>query len=285
MVSEEFTKTSLKIEEIINLQQYPIADLSQKKSLDLIDSCRQQLQQRGCCILKNFLTTEALFEAQQESLSLESQAYYATRKTNIFKTDDDPTLAPEHPARLFMERTNAFVPQTKFPSRSLFLTLYHAAIFQKFIAACLATEVIYEYDDPLAGLVLNILQQGAQHPWHYDRNDFSIVLMIQAASEGGIFEYTPNIRTPSSENLELVSQVLHGCYQGVEKNQLQPGDLQIFQGKLSLHRVTKVAGDRQRCTAIFSYTKKSNIIGKVKDSEVLFGGATLEHHQASRNST
>ena len=283
MVNKQFTKAALTIEEIINFQQYPIADLSQKKSLDLIENCRQQLEQRGCCILKNFLTSKAIFSAQEESSLLAPQAYYATRKTNIFRTDDDPTLPPEHPARYFMERTNAFVPQTKFQPQSLFTTLYHAAIFQKFIAACLSTEVIYEYDDPLAGLVLNILQEGTQHPWHYDTNDFTIVLMIQAAREGGIFEFAPNIRTPSSENFELVSKVLHGYDEVVEKSDLQPGDLQIFQGKLSLHRVTKVAGNRQRHTAIFSYTQKNKIIGKVKGTQLLFGQVTSEHYQANKH--
>ncbi len=282
MVSKEFRKTSLKIEEIINFKQYAITDLSQKKVLDLIDNCRQELQQKGCCVFRNFLTNEALLSAQEESLLLKDKAYYATRKTNIFKTDDDPTLAPDHPARFFMERTNAFVPKNKFQPQSLFLTLYQAAIFQNFLAACLATEVIYEYEDPLGGLVLNVLQQGAQHPWHYDQNDFSIVLMIQAATQGGILEYAPNIRTPSNENFELVRKVLNEDYQEVQKSNLQPGDLQIFQGKLSLHRVTKVAGDRQRYTAIFSYSKNKNIIGKVKDSQLLFGQVTSEHYKAKR---
>ena len=281
MFSKELTKTSLEIEEIINFHQYPIIELSQQKSIDFINHCRQQLQQRGCCVLKKFLTSKALVLAQEESLSLRDEAYYATRKTNIFKTDDDPTLPPDHPARYFMERTNAFVPKNKFQPQSLFLTLYQAEIFQHFIAACLQTEVIYEYTDPLGGLVLNILQQGAQHPWHYDQNDFSIVLMVQAAKEGGIFEYAPNIRTPSNENLESVSKVLHEHYEGVESNNLEPGDLQIFQGKLSLHRVTKVLGEQQRYTAIFSYTQKNNVIGKVLDSKLLFGEATLEHHQAN----
>jgi hypothetical protein len=270
MVSKQLTKVPLKIEHIINFHQYPIANPYIKQYADLIANCRQQLQQQGCCVLKNFLTNKAISLAQQESLSLENKAYYATRKTNIFKTDDDPTLPPEHPARFFMERTNAFVPKNEFYPQSLFLTLYSATIFRNFIAACL-DEIIYEYSDPLAGLVLNILRPGTQHPWHYDRNDFSIVLMIQAATEGGKFEYVSNIRTPSNENFELVSKVLHGDREKVQQQNLQPGDLQIFQGKLSLHRVTKVAGNQKRHTAIFSYTKKQNVIEKVKDNELLFG--------------
>lgn len=276
MASKQPIETPLKIEEIINFQQYPIADRTQPKYLNLIAHCRRQLQERGCCVLKNFLTNDALFFARQESLSLQNEAYYATRKTNILKTDDDPTLPVGHPARFFMERSNAFVPKNKFQPQSLFLTIYHEVVFQNFIAACLGTEVIHEYDDPLAGLVLNILQEGAQHPWHYDDNDFSIVLMVQPSREGGIFEYAPHIRTPSDENFESVSKVLHGHYEDVQKNSLQPGDLQIFQGKLSLHRVTKVVGKLQRYTVIFSYNKQRTSMGKEKENELLFGRAALE---------
>ena len=279
MVSNKVTNATLKIEEIINFSDYPITDLSQNKSINLINNCRQQLQQKGCCVLENFLTPQALFNAQEESIKLAPAAYYATRRTNAFKTDDDPSLPPDHPVRFFMERTNAFVPQNRFEADSLFLTLYHANIFQEFIAACLGTKVIYEYDDPLAGMVLNILPSGCQHPWHYDENDFSIVLMIQPALDGGIFEYARNIRTPKDENFALVKKVLHEDYEDIQKVNLQPGDLQIFYGKLSLHRVTKTIGDRQRHTAIFSYTKKNNVIGKITDTKLLFGQTTSEHEE------
>ncbi|MCJ8279470.1 MAG: hypothetical protein MJK14_05930, partial [Rivularia sp. ALOHA_DT_140] len=60
MVSKQLAKQQLKIEEIINLQQYPILDLSQPKSLNLISHCRQQLQHKGCCVLKKFLTGKAI---------------------------------------------------------------------------------------------------------------------------------------------------------------------------------------------------------------------------------
>ena len=279
MISNKVTFPPLKIEEIINFSDYPITNLSEKKSIDLINNCRQQLQEKGCCILSNFLTTQGLFNAQEESKSLAPAAYYAKRHTNAFKTDDDPSLPLDHPVRFFMERTNAFVPQNKFTPDSLFLNLYHAKIFQEFIAACLDTKVIYEYDDPLAGMVLNILPSGCQHPWHYDENDFSIVLMIQPALDGGIFEYAHNIRTPNDENFPLVSKVLRETYQGTKKVNLQPGDLQIFYGKSSLHRVTKTIGDRQRHTAIFSYTRKNHVIGKITDTKLLFGHTTVDHEE------
>lgn len=279
MVSNKFTIAPLQIEEIVNFSDYPITDLSQKKSIDLINDCRQQLKHKGYCILENFLTPQGLFNAKEESKKLAPEAYYATRRTNAFKTDDDPSLPLDHPVRFFMERTNAFVPQNRFKSDSLFLSLYHASIFQQFIAACLETKVIYEYDDPLAGMVLNILPPGCQHPWHYDENDFSIVLMVQPASNGGVFECARNIKTSTNENFRLVSKVLHEEHEDIQKVNLRPGDLQIFYGKFSLHRVTKTIGDRERHTAIFSYTKKNNVIGKITDTKLLFGQTTSDHEQ------
>ena len=103
--------------------------------------------------------------------------------------------------------------------------------------------------------------------------------MVQAASDGGIFEYARNIRTPTNENFALVSKILHEDYEDIQKVDLRPGDLQIFHGKSSLHRVTKTMGDRERHTAIFSYTKTNNVIGKIKDTQLLFGQTTSEHEQ------
>ncbi|MGD1875232.1 MAG: hypothetical protein ACFB02_19535 [Mastigocoleus sp.] len=273
--SKQIIKTKLEIEDIINFELYPLSFLH--KYPELIEYCHYQFKTSRCCVFKNFLTSKALEILQQESELLAPQAYYAKRYTNAFKTEDDPSLPLDHPIRFFMERTNAFVSTNHFDSNSLFKTLYHEPIFKKFLAACLDKEIIYEYEDPLAGLVLNILGNDAQHPWHYDQNDFSIVLMIQTAKSGGIFEFADNIRTPENENYHLVNQVLHGKYKKLQSINLQPGDLQIFKGKNSLHRVTKVSGETNRYTAIFSYTSEQEVIGKARDRELLFGEVKSEN--------
>ncbi|MEM7555603.1 MAG: hypothetical protein AAF378_16185 [Cyanobacteria bacterium P01_A01_bin.84] len=279
MISKEINKQIIKpllsIKDIINFQLYPISYPQEYQ--ELIKYCHNQFKTYGYCVFKNFLTPQALEILQQESELLAPHAYYAQRRTNPFKTEDDPSLPLDHPIRFFMDRTNAFVPTNRFETNSLFKILYHEPIFQQFLAACLEEKIIYEYDDPLAGLVLNILSNDAQHPWHYDENDFSIVLMIQPALIGGVFECVDSVRTPENENYQLVKKILHGEYEKVQSINLQPGDLQIFRGKNSLHRVTKVSGDTQRYTAIFSYTTKQRVIGTVKDTKLLFGEVTSEH--------
>ncbi len=275
-VSIKSTKPQLRIEDIINFQLYPINCF--QESQEFINYCRNQLTKYGFCVLKDFLSSNALEILQQESQLLAPHAYYAKRRCNAFKTDDDPSLPVDHPVRFFMDRTNAFVPTNIFDPDSLFKKIYHEPIFKQFLAACLEKKYIYEYEDPLAGLVLNILGDDAQHPWHYDQNDFSIVLMIQPAKSGGIFEYVKNVRTPENENYDLVKKILHGECEQVKSLNLQPGDLQIFLGKNSLHRVTKVFGDTQRHTVVFAYTSKQQVIGKATDSKLLFGQVTSQHY-------
>ncbi|WP_088239784.1 HalD/BesD family halogenase [Calothrix rhizosoleniae] len=274
-VSIKHTNPLLTVEDMINFQLYPIN--SSQDSQELINDCRHQLTKDGFCVLKNFLSSNALEILQQESQLLAPHAYYAKRRCNAFKTDDDPSLPLDHPVRFFMDRTNAFVPTNIFAPDSLFKKIYNEPIFKNFLAACLKEKNIYEYDDPLAGLVLNILGDDTQHPWHYDQNDFSIVLMIQPAKSGGVFEYVKDVRTPENENYELVKEILHGECKEVTSLNLQPGDLQIFMGKNSLHRVTKVSGDTQRYTAIFAYTINEKVIGKAKDSQLLFGKVTSKY--------
>ena len=62
----------------------------------------------------------------------------------------------------------------------------------------------------------------------------SITLAIQSADEGGLFEYAPNIRQ-DGENFEAVKAVLGGVSDQVKSLALEPGDLQLFKGRYSLH--------------------------------------------------
>jgi hypothetical protein len=50
---------------------------------------------------------------------------------------------------------------------------------------------------------------------------------------------------------------------------LQPGDLQIFKGRYSLHRVTPLAGSRARYVAIFSYVEEPDMVGSPERSAQL----------------
>jgi hypothetical protein len=58
---------------------------------------------------------------------------------------------------------------------------------------------------------------------------------------------------------------------------LRPGDLQLFQGRYSLHRVSVVEGDTARHSAIFAYSQSPGVIGSVARTRQLFGRVLPEH--------
>lgn len=261
-------------DQAINPTAYPIQNLAAPASNLLIQQCRDQLAKQGYCILRDFITPAALIAIQAECVTLAPVAHYTTRYTNPYKTPDDPTLPPGHPMRSFALRTNAFIAQTQFEPDSLLLKLYHSDRFKQWIAACFNLAVVYEYADPLGGLVLNLLRPAAEHPWHFDENDFSVILLVQPAEQGGQFQVVPHIRSAEAENFDQVAQVLKGTSPRVQQIDLAPGDLCLFYGKHSLHRVTQVLGQAERQTVIFSYTQQPGVSGRVENNLQIFSSGS-----------
>ena len=105
---------------------------------------------------------------------------------------------------------------------------------------------------------------------HFDTNNYTVTLAIQNAESGGDFEYSPHLRTPTDENYAGVEAVLDG--DGLIRTlRLEPGDLQIFKVRYSLHRVTPLAGSRARYVAIFSYVEEPGMVGSPERTRQLYG--------------
>ena len=108
-------------------------------------------------------------------------------------------------------------------------------------------------------------------------------MLVDAADEGGLFEYVPAIRSATTEGFEAIQSVLEGGREGIRTLDLEPGDLQIFRGRHSLHRVTRVAPHSgPRHAAIFAYTEQDGVIGRVERTQQLFGRVLPEHLAAEQ---
>lgn len=151
-------------------------------------------------------------------------------------------------------------------------------MFQRFIADCFGLPELHELADPLSGLTLNVIAPGRAHPWHFDTNSYTVSMLTQAASDGGTFEYCPNIRSADAENFSAVRGVLSGeSTHPVQRLGLRPGDLQLFKGRFALHRVTRVEGKIARHSAIFAYSERPGVIGSPERTRQLFGRVLPEH--------
>ena len=95
---------------------------------------------------------------------------------------------------------------------------------------------------------------------------------------GGIFEYAPGIRAPGNENYDAVRAVLDGESDLVKSLGLQVGDLQIFKGRYSMHRVAPLRGERH--TVIFGYSRQPGFIGSVESTRRVYGRVMQAHIDA-----
>ncbi len=189
-------------------------------------------------------------------------------------------MPDRHPGNVFIERSSGFTPGDAFPEHSPIEALYRWQPLLDFLAAALEVPELHCYSDPLACLTINVLDPGQQFSWHYDNNDFAVTVLLDAADEGGLFRYVPNIRSRSDENAAAAADVMLGDDAPVTTLDLHPGDLQIFRGRYSLHEVTRVGpNSRPRHAAVFAYTLEDGLIGGLVRTRQLFGRTLPVHHE------
>jgi len=256
-------------ENLINLDTYPIHQAGPKRD-QLVKTVQTQLAEDGCAVLKSFLTPDGIRLLRDEADSVAPFAHSSFGKTNAYFTADDPSLPADHPCRRFFDRSNAFVPADHFKITGALRSIHDFPAFDPFIKACLHQHDVYRYADPLADVIVNVAYAGDGFPWHFDTNNFTITLAIQSADEGGLFEYAPNIRQ-NGENFEAVKAVLEGVSDRVKLLALEPGDLQLFKGRYSLHRVSPLKGPTPRYVAILSYVEQPDMVGTPERVKQLYG--------------
>ena len=159
------------------------------------------------------------------------------------------------------------------------LILYESDHLLNFVSDCLNVSPIFKWDDPLARCTYSIMNKNHYFPWHFDGNDFTLSLLIQKAEKGGLFEYAPDLRSKDNENFEEVTKVLKGDRKRVKSLDLKPGDLQIFKGRFSMHRVTKIEGKTSRYIALPCYVKDPLKINKPEHSKQVYGKALPIHFE------
>ena len=253
------------ITDLIDVDRYPLDDAG------LIKRTNAQLNHDGCAVLKGFVRAEVMDALVAEASASAVHGHRNFNRTNAYFTKDDPSLPDSHPLRRFYDRSNSFVPADNFGADSLLRRIYELPAFTGFIQRALGEENFYRYADPLADVIVNTAEEGGGFPWHFDTNNYTVTLAIQNSDEGGAFEYAPGLRTPIDENYAGVEAVLDGVSDQVKTLDLQPGDLQIFKGRYSLHRVTPLKGDRLRLVAIFSFVEYPDMVATPERCRQLYG--------------
>ena len=261
-----------RLKTIVDLDQYPIHNLNLPIIKKLIERCKEELEENSCSTISNFILPQSLEIMRSELEKQLDEVYMSKESINPYLyAKDDPSLPNDHPKRNFMNRYNGYLNSDCFSKNSEMKYLYETEELLKFISACLGVSPIYRWADPLACHAYNVMKSEGVLPWHFDSCEFTLSLMIQKPEKGGVFEYCPNIREPGNENFEEVKKVLDGDRLRVRRLKLEPGDLQIFKGRHSLHRVTKVEGKKSRYMCIPAYVLDPLRVNTPEHSKAIYG--------------
>ena len=272
-----------RLEKIIDLKKYPIQDLSSPIIRNLIKKCKSDLDKFSCTTIPNFILQNSIKIMNDELEKQLDEVYMSKKSINAYLySKDDVSLSKDHPKRIFMDRDNGYLNSNVFKKNSEMKFLYEQEELLNFISACLGVSPIYRWADPLACHAYNVMKPEGVLPWHFDSCEFTLSFMIQKPEKGGIFEYCPNIREPGNENLKGVKKVLNGDRSNVRQLNLDPGDLQIFKGRFTLHRVTKIEGNSSRYMCIPAYVLDPWRVNTPEHSKAIYGKLLPIHYERNK---
>lgn len=271
------------LDAIIDLDSYPIHRLGSPARSELLADTRAQMDAVGCCRISDFVRQEAIDDMLAEAVRLHPTTFWAEQASNPYASPPDPELPDDHPRNTFQERMSGFINADVLPADSLLNQLYASNVFTHFVWEALGTlQPIYQWADPLGRNPYGVMETGHYFPWHFDGNEFTVSILVQAAQGGGVFEYVPDIRRPSNENFEHVQHILEGGREGIHELDLRPGDLQLFKGRFSLHRVTRIVGPTTRYIALPTYVHDPWRMNRPHHSITYYGRATQLHYERER---
>lgn len=275
------------LSDVVDLDRYPIHEPRSSAWDEMLDTCHAQLADDGCLVLDGFLRPDALRIAAQEIRALAAHAPIRRHASTVYaRRESEASLPADDPRVRQLTWHAGHVTRDMIPPYAIAHRIYASASFKAFIAACTHRSRVFEYADPLAGLVATVLPPNGTYPWHYDTNEFVATIMTSKPDGGGVFEYCSNLRCPGDENLSGLAGVLSGRHpEMIRSVQLEPGDLQLFLGRYSLHQVTRTTGANDRHVMVFSYADRPGVIGPVDRTRAVYGRVTEAHLVADATAT
>jgi hypothetical protein len=256
----------MSLQQIINIDAYPVLDQTFR------DQSKMTLDQTGVLILPSFLRPNAISSIYKEGQDGRDRAYFCKQKHNVYLIEPDTSLPPDHPRNREVLSSKGCICDDIIAVDSPLRQLYDSEEFINFLCVVLSEQALYKYADTLSSINLHYADPGQELGWHFDNSSFAITLMIEAPEQGGSFEYVRWARNfeKGDPNYRGVESVLDG-HASVQTLNMQPGDLVLFRGRDSLHRVAPVKGLRTRMLVVLAYNKERGIALSESARQTFFG--------------
>lgn len=256
----------------INFDRYPLED--PQALAGIVATCKAALDRDQYCSLPDFLTRDAILSSAAQVQTLKSQANPANSKRNChLQQRGDSSLPADHPRNIMNPAKYRMLAADLLPEGTHLKTLYYWEAFQHMVAGIVGAQRLYPNEDPLQPINVICYGEGDQSAWHFDStNAFTMTLMLQKAEKGGDFEMAPNTRQDAqNEDIDYMREVLTGPSDRVKFVGREEGELTIFRGCNSLHRVSPVEGPRDRLMAVFVYETKPGVTGDPEVNMTVYG--------------
>lgn len=248
------TKGFNTIPEIIDLDRYPLHQPESATADALLRQGRATLKHDALFSLSGFVRPEA---ASFMAAEIEARVPLACRieADRISYYGDGNNWPAGHPRTVTHLSRYHQVLNHQIPNNSPLRRLYCWEPLREFLRQLMGYETFYRSECPHLALSAKIAGDGDTDGWHFDGNDVVFSVVLKEPEQGGLFEYVPNIRTGKDENYDAVAAVFDGNRDGMRCARLSVGDLNVFQGDHTLHRVSPVKGARKRVVGLFCYDR------------------------------
>ena len=242
------------IEKIVDLESHPL------KEMPFRNACKRILDDKGVLVLKNFLYDSVIADICAEGEQQKHLAYYTERKHNIYLAPSDEKFPEDHPRNRLITSSKGCITSDQIPENSALNTLYNSSEFKQFLCAVLSEKELHAYADPLSSINLHYASKGQELGWHFDNSSFAITLLLQKPQAGSVFQFVKNVRNADAGETQYsdVEKILNNDV-AVDSLRMNPGDLVLFRGRNSMHRVTPAMGDITRMLVVLAYNSKPGI--------------------------
>lgn len=238
---------------LIDLARYALDDLDSEHGQTLVATCQRQMASTGCCRLPGFLSELGLSQIGAEARALMSQAHHSDRQFTPYYRQPDRSLPDDDPRACTVRFAVGYVGRDKLSRDDAIESLFAWDALLNLVAATLERGAIHRFDDSLGSLNVTVMRAGEELGWHVDACEAVASILLESAEEGGLFEYIPPFEGSPEAVRRQVSNVLGGDQRGAVGVAMSPGDLVLFCGRHSLHRVTSIQGNRHRLMLLMSF--------------------------------
>lgn len=259
------------IGDLIDLERYPLDRTDGEAWVMLVERCRTAHREDGCANLPGFVRADALAAfAREASALLERHGYRKSHLRTALFNQGDPSKPSDHPAnRLFRERSHQLANDQI--GDTLIRRIYEWQPLTDFVAAVEGRERLYRMADEFQALNIIAHEAGNSLPWHFDVNNFTVTLLVQASEAGGEFVFVPEMRRGRDVDFVRLERLFDGDESFVHTTERSGGTLTLFRGRNALHAVTPVEGPTSRITAVLTYDEKPDCVASERGNAFVYG--------------